>query len=430
MELTLEQKLQPILSASQHLSLFVLQLPIEELDSYLMRQSDENPMLDVHHTHHDLTSLSAPSPSQQDQEFWRTPSFARHIINQLGQDRLLPPEFLPYCIFIAESLDKWGYFTEDLEETAQILGTTVEKTEQALLLVQERSPTGVGARNLQECLLLQLIKTPHFNEKTLKLISQDFARYETLDFKWMAELLETTQEEAQQHWQIIRNLRPIPTQGYDNGDRIAYLRPEAIVEQQGHLFLPTFSKTGASVSINPHYAQLFAQSDAPEVVSFLKQYHSTAQQIIFAVDRRKSTLQQIITAVVAHQQEYFRQGAQGLAPLGVAKIAEELGLHSSTVSRAIRDKYLSTPQGLVSLKSLFSQKITPTKPGEQEVSRVAVLNRLRQMIQGEDKKKPFSDATLQGMLQECSMNISRRTVAKYRDELGILGSSQRKQSAS
>lgn len=445
MELSLQPKQQLQLSQSQRLSLFVLQLPIDELDSYLLRQSDDNPMLDVELP--SLTqSLSYDSLAQDlsgefgsysagvhplelhenltDLHDWRTPSFNRYIMDQLSQTHLISVEMLPHCLFIAESLDRRGYFTEDLSEIATILNISLDTAEQALFLVQQMHPTGVGARTLEECLFLQLLSSPLLNEYTLKLISQDLTQYHPVDFDKMAQFIQTTPEQARTHWEGICSLNPIPSRGYHHGEPLHYIRPEATVEPQGELFLPHFpKKEQVKAKINTDYAHLVTQSPSDEVVTFLTKHQAAAEQVLFAVSRRASTLTQIITCVVAHQQDYFRDGDKGLRPLSIAQIAQELDLHSSTVSRGIRDKYLATPQGLIPLKSLFSTGITTNA---QSTSRVSISSRIKALIEHEDKAKPLSDAKLQSLLAQCSIEISRRTVTKYREELKIPSSTQRK----
>lgn len=445
---TQSQQLQ--LTPSMRLALFALQLPLGDLESYLLRQANENPMLDVHAPEErTLPIVTAPSQDEyawendysgnrhsasldpsvldfQTSEDWQTPSFARQIIDQLSQERLIPAEYLPHCIFIAESLDSRGYFTEDLNEIATLLNIPYQTAEQALYMVQEMHPTGVGAQNLQECLLLQLIKSPHFNDKTLTLISQDFSLFEKLDFKWMSQLLNTSEDEAKDHWKAIQNLNPIPSRGFASEHNIAYVIPEASVERQGDDFITRFHrKHSPTAELNPLYCQLMATSDDPSLIAFLRPHRAAADQILYAIERRQSTLVRIIAHVVAHQQRFFQDGVQSLAPLTINSVADALSLHASTVSRGVRDKYIATPQGLLPLKSLFSAKATGNSAGT--VSRAGICSRIRMLISAEDKSHPMSDSKLQKILEEFSITVSRRTIAKYREELGILGSAQRKQ---
>ena len=440
------------LTPSMRLALFTLQLPLCDLEAYLLRQSNENPMLDVHDPE-DRTFPISSAPSNEDYLWetdysgnrhgaslsssgleyqsdtdWLTPSFSRQIIDQLCQERLIPPEYLPHCIFLAESLDKRGYFTENLEEIATLLDISYQTVEQALYMLQEMHPTGVGARNLKECLLLQLIKSPHLNESTLTLISQDFSLYETLDFKWMAQLLGTNESEAKAYWKIIQELNPIPSRGFTSDRSMGYVIPEATVERQGDYFVPRFHrKYSPTAELNPTYAELLKTSNDPTLLTFLQPHRVAAEQVLYAIQRRQTTLEKIISYVVAQQQDFFSDGMQSLSPLTISQVAEELSVHASTISRGVRDKYLTTPQGLIPLKQLFSVKVSGENLQGDSVSRAAVASRIRMLVSAEDKSHPLSDTKLQEILTGLSIHISRRTVAKYRGEMGIAGSSQRKQ---
>lgn len=449
MELSYSQRLEQTLSPAQRLSLYILQLPVGELEGYLLRQANENPMLEVipplervlpvmrdtaeqfHQWKREGVTTNSivydGASVQSDYDAWRTPSLAHYVIDQLCQERQVTAELLPYCIFIAESLDRRGYFTEDLQEIADILSISLETAERALHIVQKMQPTGVGAQNLKECLLLQLSQLPHLNEKTLKLLAQDFSCYKQLDFDWMAELLETTEEEARHWWQCIAELNPIPAQGYSTDSQIVYVIPEASVERQGDGFGVRFNrKYCPTVELNGTYCTMLEKSDDQQVVEFLKGHHAKANQILYAVERRRNTLEAVITTVVTRQQSYFKQGNTALRPMTIASIAEELDVHSSTVSRTIRDKYISSPQGIIPLKTLFSPEVSGGAKDEDGVSRVAICAKLKILIDQEDSAHPLSDTKLQMRLQQSSIQISRRTVAKYREELGIAGSTQRK----
>lgn len=455
MELPLLKKRSQSLNRAIVQSLHILQLPMHEMEGYLREQAEENPILVVQspekpvcieQTYQDLTlSWGDPSYRAYDSTWhqeeicgWsggdapplhqiyksNPKSFTQQLISQLRQDSKIPPEFLPHCIFFAESLDSRGYFVEDMQQMADLLEISLTTAEEVLFMVQEMQPVGVAARNLQECLLLQLAKTPNFNRKTLALISQDPACFQPVDFKWMAELLGSTVSEAQKSWQAVRGFHPVPTAV--SAERPSYLIPEAtVVVEDGKLSVEFHRESAPTATLNPELLEALDQQKDSILSSYQQLNKNSATYILEGLEKRRTILDSIISFMVAYQQDYFLNPDQPLKPLGMTEISKFLELHPSWVSRALCDKYLLTPQGLVPLKALLSQQWVPETLGEQDRDRIHT--RLRMLIAGEDKSAPLSDSKIQALLEGFHIEIARRTVAKYRGLLDIPNASQRKE---
>lgn len=457
MDVPLLKKRADSLDKSLAQSLHILQLPLGEIERYLLEMAEENKMLDVVPPPNPLLFHEIPEENWADQFSWGdrsywnysnnwyqeeipgwskggTPplhpfhqskeiSFTNQLVEQLRLDKIIPPECLPHCIFIAESLDSKGYFTQDLEEVAQILRIPLPQAEQALFLVQEMQPVGVAARDLQECLLLQLAKTPYFNKYTLALISQDPSLYQPLNFKWMADFLQTSIPEAQKYWQMVRGFNPIPSWGYfqDLPPRI----PEAILTvEEGEIKIQFHHEGRVTAQLSSEFLENSNKQPDAILSNYLLIGQKSAENIILALQKRHSMLESIVSYILAYQQDYFLQESHPMKPLSLGDVASALEIHPTWLSRGICDKYILAPQGLVSLKSFLS---TQQKTNwEEDLHRDSILSRLRMLIAGEDKRAPLSDEKLKAMLEGFSISISRRTIAKYRGLLEIPSTTQRK----
>lgn len=438
------------------LSLHILQLPLGELEGYLLQKSKENPMLEVSFTGQPLeyeelpqeqwveefswgdrvfwnysntwyqeeipgwSSLLAPPLHPYDLEIKKT--FTQQLVDQLKLNPLIPTEYLHHCIFLAESLDSRGYFTEDLSQTAQLLNIPETTAEQALYLLQEMQPTGVGARSLRECLLLQLAKSPYFNEHTLTLISQQPSAFSPLDYQWISELLGISITESMNYWHMVRGFNPIPTSGYR--EEQSYVVPEAtIYVEEGELQQIFHHEGRMTVQLNKAMVEQLEEEKDTILSSYQKINKETTCHTIEALEKRNLLLESIISFLVSYQKEYFLKENHPLEPIGIGELATILEVNPTWVSRAICDKYIATPHGLLSLKSLLSHK---TFEESEKLDREQILSRIRLIVEGEDKTSPLSDAKLQTLLEGFGIYISRRTITKYRSILGIESTSKRK----
>lgn len=324
------------------------------------------------------------------------------------------------------SLDRDGRLVtsvEDLQEEAQC---SREEIEEAIRIVQSLEPTGVGARSLAECLLLQLEAINGSPELAFRVVDNHLENLSMNRLPRIARETGSTIEEVKDAVDFIRhNLHPHPGAPY--GDvRNQAIVPDIVVEEIDGRFELRVEKGGLpTLAISSVYKRLLAESkDDPRVQEYLRKKVESAKWFIDAIQQRQNTIQKIATAVVERQAEFLRRGIRYLKPLRMQDIADEVGVHISTVSRAISGKYIQTPQGIFDMKRFFSAG-TRSDTGEL-VSQQAIKQKIREIVDGEDAKKPLSDDAIVHLLEKEGIHIARRTVTKYRKALGIPSSNQRK----
>lgn len=446
MILAQNQSQQQIISASMQQSLHVLQLPLNGLQAYLTDLLVENPLIDLNQLHPDLserctsdtwsspgTRRSFDSDLEKEQMLENSPdmaleeTFVSHLKQQLPQIcQYLPQRYLPICDFLIESLDSRGYLDDPIDLLAPILGVSTEDMAQALYAVQSLSPTGVAARSLEECLMLQLAEGPHFNRCTLSIIRHYLEPLARQDFTAIARALGITRGEVQQYYHVIRGLNPIPSNGFRSAHSgIPYVIPEAYVEVQEEGITVEYNRQAVPVlAVNPDYHTLFEHTDDPNTKSYLSTQYTQVKKLRTDLERRESTLLSVIRHILQVQSDYILNRTPAPLPLSVQDLADALGLNPSTISRAIKDKYISISGRLVPLKQLLSAQIGKGIPVSRRMLQVCMTR----LVDGEDKAHPLSDQSLTDALQTMGISLSRRTVAQYRDEFGIAPASRRRHS--
>lgn len=279
----------------------------------------------------------------------------------------------------------------------------------------------MGARDLSECLLLQLAQGKHFTEENIHLLRAGLPLLAEEDWDGLARLLGVSREQAKRDAAVIRSLNPIPSRGFASAERPVYLVPEATVScRDGEVIIEMERGSQPKVELNPYYCALLDSAEG-ETRDYLRRMMAEANELISGLQSREKTLRQILGAIVKGQRDFFLKGA-ALAPLTMQQVAEELGLSTSTVSRAVKDKYLSFQGRSLALRSFFVVAL-PTGEG---VSPQTAREHIRRFIAAEDPALPLSDEALREALGNLGINASRRTVAKYRGEMGIPSSAQRK----
>lgn len=438
------QSQQQIISASMQQSLRVLQLPLNGLQDYLTELLLENPLVDLNELNPNFSerfssdSWSAPSPRRsadsdldQDQMLQNTPdaaqeeTFVSHLKQQLPQiSQYLPKRYLPICEFLIESLDRRGYLDDPIDLLAPICGVTSEDMMQALYAVQSLSPTGVAARSLEECLMLQLAEGPHFNRCTLTIIRHHLEQLARKDFSAIAKELDITRAEVEQYYHVIRALNPIPSNGFQsNGSDVHYIIPEAYVEVQGNSVTVQYNRTaGPVLSINQDYRVLYEQTEDSKTKEYLSKQYTQVKKLQSDLDRREDTILRVIRHILQVQHDFILKRIPAPLPLAVQDLADVLEMNPSTISRAIKDKYISISGQIVPLKHLLSAQIGKGIP----VSRMMLKFCMTKLIDAEDKAHPLSDQSLTDALQTMGISLSRRTTAQYRDEFEIPPASQRR----
>ena len=331
---------------------------------------------------------------------------------------------------IIGNLNDEGYLGTPLEEIAQNCGTSLEEMEKVLLEIQSLDPPGIAARNLQEALTLQLErKSGPEAELALKMVQQHLPLLEKRQWDAIAKRLNVGLEEVQRSARLISHLDPKPGRTFYGEDPIA-IKPDASVfydeTDQNKLAVEIYDEELPEIRVSPYYRRLLKNPKMDEASRrFLKERIQAAIDFVKALGERRSTIRCITEEIVKVQPEFFEKGFSHLKPLRLKDVSQSLGIHESTVSRAIQGKYLSTPQGTLPYKSFFSSRLE-TAQGEAE-SQKSMMEKIRELIASEDPRKPLSDQALTKLLQEQGFRIARRTVAKYRELLKILPTHLRKQ---
>lgn len=337
----------------------------------------------------------------------------------------LAPEFEGVCRYILESLNDRGYLDDSVEELALELGLPVFDVMQALYVVQTFTPLGVGARTLSECLMLQLVASEDFGAHTIKLVKDGLELLAKNDIKAISTLLECDMQAAQEACEVVRSLNPIPSCGYKTSGVGGYIIPDAMVRyEDGQFIIKMNDHMIPRISLHNDYCQLLQKSGDATSDAYLKAKLPEAKTFIKSLESRYDTLYHLIACIVELQQGFFLNN-QPLVPMSLEHIASKLGLHPSTVSRAVQGKYIVYVGGTVSLKSLFTKGIVNEDGDIVPVERIK--EKIRLFINAENSKAPLSDEDISMALKALNMKISRRTVAKYREELGVEASSKRKQ---
>ena len=373
-------------------------------------------------------------------------SLQEYLVEQLGY-RNLPERDLRLAVYLIGSIDEDGYLPRDLESVADDIAftmgleTTAEELERLLGIIHELEPAGIGARDLRECLLLQMAQMPvNTRPRRLarKILTSYFDEFVKKHYEKLMARLQISEDDFRDAIAEIRHLSPKPGNLYAEGgtDTTPYIIPDFILDyQDGRFNLSLNSYNVPEVRVNRRYMEMIREmvgSDGrvrekdKEAIQFVKNKIDSAKWFISAIKQRHDTLMRTMQTILDYQQEYFKDGDKSkLRPMILKDIADRTGLDVSTISRVVNSKYVQTQFGIILLKSLFSEAMQ-TDSGE-EVSSYEIKNILQQCIDEEDKRRPLTDETLMDILNSKGYRIARRTVAKYREMLGIPVARLRKQ---
>ena len=440
-ELRQELKLTPQLLQSME----VLQMNSQELLDYLNKLSEENPTLELS----DAPDLRASFAELRQKASWldagnfgssfaheeepamepgaldrELDSLSAFLCDQLERKRL-PKPMLALTKYLAEMVDEDGYLAqEDLDGLAE-MKIPQAMVDQALDLIQSLEPAGVGARNLSECLVLQLSRQKNAVPYAMDIAARFLTELSRRHYGPISKALGITATEIQAAEKAIAALDPHPGQAFQPAEPTVYARPDVfIVELEGELRVLLNEYYLPRISVNSYYSDLAKASDDPEARTYLKEKLRQTRWLLDSLERRGGTLRRCAQAILDTQRAFFEGATTELAPMSLSFLADMLELHPSTISRAVRDKYLQCRQGTYPLRYFFSRSV-----GRQGMSRQAVKQRLLLHLKDEDPAYPLSDQTLCRLLEEEGIPLARRTVAKYRMELGIGSSTARRNRA-
>jgi len=353
----------------------------------------------------------------------RAESLSEHLLWQLQMYALAPNEESVTALLIG-NMDKDGYLQLEIEDVAFQCGQDFEVVETALRRLQELDPSGVGARDLRECLLLQLKARGEEDSLCARIVADHLIMLEGKRFDRIAKDLGVEVDEVVAAAQLISTLEPKPGRNFGDGG-VRYITPDVYVHKMGGEFVVTLNDEGLPrLRVSSYYRRVLGATDGADAKRFIQDKMRSAQWLIRSIQQRQRTLFMVTSSIVKFQQEFLDRGIAHLKPLVLKDVAQDIGMHESTVSRATANKYVHTPQGIFELKYFFTSSL---KGGEGEVSAESVKDRIRVIVAAEDSKRPLSDQQIAKMLADEEVDIARRTVAKYREMLGILPSSKRRQ---
>lgn len=360
----------------------------------------------------------ADAPSQFD-FISSTPGLHAHLrwqLMHLGLDA----ECMDVAEFIIGNLDGHGFLQVDLPEIMAGTGCDEELAEWVLESVQKLDPPGIGARNVQESLLLQLDRLGLEDSLAGRILRDHLPTLETRNYTKLARETETTPAKVAEAVAVITGLTPYPGNEYSN-EAINYVVPDVYVFKVDEEFIIQLNEDGLPhLRLSPEYhAMLKERKSLPaESLSYLREKKRDAEWFIKSIQQRQRTIYKVMESLLKFQHDFFEQGPSGLRPLILRDVAEDIEMHESTVSRVTTNKYVHTPQGIFELKYFFSTAIL-SDSGES-VAAASIKDRIRQLIGAENPAKPLSDSAISDLLVKEDMNVARRTVAKYREQLKIL----------
>jgi RNA polymerase sigma-54 factor len=355
----------------------------------------------------------------------RTSSLVDHLMWQLRLTDTTDERERQIAGIIISNLDADGYLRLPLEEVAFLAGAELAEVERALRLVQGFDPPGVAARSLSECLLSQLRQRGLGDSLAAVLVRDHLHALEGKRFDKLSRELKVSLAELAAAQHTIAGLEPKPGRDFGDGD-IRYITPDVYIHKVGEDLIVTLNDEGLPrLRISQFYRQVLGRGEASDAKGYIQDKVRAAAWLIKSIHQRQRTLYMVTQSIIKFQREFFDQGVSHLRPLVLKDVANDIGMHESTVSRATANKYAHTPQGIFELKYFFTSSLRSTD-GE-DVSAESVRKRIREIIGAEDPRSPYSDQSIAERLAKDNIDIARRTVAKYRELMGILPSSKRKQ---
>ncbi|EGT3616488.1 RNA polymerase factor sigma-54 [Clostridium perfringens] len=453
LNLTQEQKL--IMTQQMQLSIKLLQMSTYDLREYIEKEFSENPVLEAQYNDNKEVSKEQDRLDYKELiKYLESDNYGSQSYGEYDQEGISPftfiskPESLTdyleaqilelpideymrsVCSYMVECLDHKGYLDIKKEELISELDCSEEVFNRALIVLHNLEPAGIGARDLKECLKIQLERKGEYDEIVKSIIEKHLDDLADNKYQVIAKALGITPKKAQEYGDLIKTLEPKPSRGFYTGDEVGFIIPDAEVRKiDGEFFIIMNNGVLPMLSVNPLYASILKDgSNDKEATEYVKEKMGKAMFLIKSIEQRKSTLYKVLEKILEKQKEYFEKGEKYLKSMTLKEIADKLEMHESTVSRAIRDKYILTSMGTIKIKDLFVNSISnkETENGTDDITVINIKKTLEEVIKEENKEKPLSDQAISEILKEKGMAISRRTVAKYREELGIKSSSKRK----
>ena len=341
-----------------------------------------------------------------------------HLLSQLNMSKMSEIE-LAIGEYIIWNINEVGYLSCEIDVIAQNMDVSIEQVEKVLKVIQTFDPPGIGARDLHECLHIQIQDQPEQNELAISVIKDYFDDFKNKRFEKIAKKLAVSIENFKEILNIITQLNPKPGSGYlslfDNT-----ITPDVIVKKEDDEFKIILNDWNIPhLRINNQYKSLLLdkKKTSQKTKEYIKNRLESARWLINSIHQRRATIIRVVETILKRQPEFFEMGTTHLRPMILKDIADEIQMDISTVSRVTNGKYVQTDFGVFELKHFFSEKIR--RDDGEDVSNKEIKDRIRTIINEENKKKPFNDSKIVEVLQRGGFNIARRTIAKYREQMGI-----------
>lgn len=449
-EILLQLQQKQVLSQRQQLSVEILQMNALALSEYARELAEENPLVEwseedegqavqrekllqqmewieeADEQNRSFYSVEHDTNERETERFGAKEgqSLREYLIFQINTQEI-PEGHKTVLRFLAESIAESGYLEADAIQMMMEKYPMKETTAARILSeFQSLDPVGVGARDLKECILIQL------RQKSASALAFDVAE-NYLDelaknrLSYIAKKCKVSMEELTAALQEIRSCQPKPGSGFAGEGQVEYVIPDVLVEQEnGELMVTVNGSVIPRLNVSHAYIKLLQENADAETIRYIAEKQKQAEWALQCISRRENTLRQVAECIIRRQKAFFAEQGQ-LVPLRLIDVAEELGIHESTVSRAVKEKYLQCDRGVFLLQAFFSKGMTQREDAEM-ISADSIKERLKAIIAKEDRKKPLSDRELTERLTEEGIQISRRTVAKYREAMGIAGAAGRR----
>ena len=440
MDVSIQQTQKLALTPQMEQSLSVLQMGTEELNQCIEEEVLSNPMLDYAKEPEKKEVRRSQGEgigyySRKKTEDTDYQSYLNAIADEKSEDtelaeylrmqlytKKISPRRQKIGEYLIECLEESGYLKMDMDELAKGIGLSKEELEREIRFMQTLEPCGVFARDLKECLLLQVEGEEQMQRQARLLIEKYLDEIAQNKIPQISKQTGLTTAEITKTIQYIKEeLEPVPGRGYGCANRNEYIYPDITVkeDEKGYRIILNKEKVH-TLELNREYLPMLGQVHSSEENKYLKEQYQKAKILLRNIGKREETLAAVAEAIVDWQREFFEKGKASLKPMNLLEIAQELDVHESTVSRAVRDKYLECRWGIFELKYFFSNK---TSDGNN----CNVLTCIQEIIRSENKQKPLSDAKIAEQLEKKGIRISRRTVTKYREQMQIPNTQMRKE---
>lgn len=356
----------------------------------------------------------------------KTGTLSDYLMTQIGELDLSPQENA-IAETIIGNIDDKGYLRSTIQEVADETGATTDEVEDILDVVQRLDPSGVGALDLQNCLLIQLRNERLKNGVVEKIVENHMPELENRNFHAIAKAMKITLEKVIENVQIISELEPVPGRQYGAPDT-QYVVPDIYVFKVSNDWVVTLNEEGLPrLRVNETYEKMLANLEKTSKGAerdYLEEKLKGATWLIKSIQQRQRTIFKVTEKIVEKQKDFFEKGVEFLKPMILRDIADEISMHESTISRVTTNKFVHTPHGILELKFFFNSSVS--RVGGDDMASASVKKIIEDLIREEDPKKPLADQKIVDFLEKKGIQLARRTVAKYREQLGILPSSKRK----